>query len=206
MPGGYSVRVLLGLRKGYLDNQKNAKINLYPARRGLRPYWGEMSEAEQLLPLHRKKPLTQRQALAMAHTLFDPIQSAPFLAANLKFMYRYLIISTSLAEEKEGTPCDFNKVLTDDFVRQHLQPAVGLAIATKRRLAQRRTWRLDPCIDYTSIRTTLECSVDGAWGALSGAATCVYLVQRYNFMNTERVSIYLFSSATAMNSLTKLSS
>ena len=44
--------------------------------------------------------LTQRQALAMAHTLFDPVQSAPFLSSALKFMYIYLIITTSLAEEK----------------------------------------------------------------------------------------------------------
>ena len=119
-------------------------------------------------------------------------------------MYRYLIITTSLAEEKEGTPCNFDKALTDAFVKEHLQPAVALAIATKRRLAQRRTWRLDPCIPYTDIRTTLECVVDGAWGSLSGLACLCYLIQRYTFMGTPRVSVYLFSLSTAMNSLTEL--
>ena len=117
-------------------------------------------------------------------------------------MYRYLIITTSLAEEKEGTPCNFDKALTDAFVKEHLQPAVSLAIATKRRLAQRRRWRMDPCIPYTDIRTTLECVVDGAWGSLSGLACLCNLIQRYTFMGTPRVSIYLFSSAIAMNSLT----
>ena len=125
----------------------------------------------------------------MAHTLFDPIQSAPFLSASLKFMYRYLIISTSLAEDKEGAQCNFDKALTDAFVKEHLQPAVALAINTKRRLAQRRTWRLDPCIPYTDIRTTLECVLDGAWGSLSGSACLCYLIQRYTFMGTPGVSV-----------------
>ena len=95
-----------------------------------------MEEAEELFPLHHKKPLTQRQALAMAHLHFDPIQSQPFLSAVLKFMYRHLVISTSLAEEMEGGASNFDKVLTEDFVKNHLQPAVALAIATKRRLGQ----------------------------------------------------------------------
>ena len=49
------------------------KINLYPARRGLRPAWADMWEAEDLMALHHKKPLTHRQALAMAHLHFDPL-------------------------------------------------------------------------------------------------------------------------------------
>ena len=106
-----------------------------------------MEEAEDLLPLHHKKPLTQRQALAMAHLHFDPIQSQPFLSAMLKFMYRYLVISSSLAEEMEGGASNFDKVLIEDFVKNHLQPAVALAIATKRRLGQRRSWRLPACIN-----------------------------------------------------------
>ena len=82
---------------------KNRKIN--SARRGLRRSWGDMAESEDLLPLHHKKPLTQRQALAMAHLHFDPIQSQPFLSSVLKLMYRYLRISTSLANEMEGRKC-----------------------------------------------------------------------------------------------------
>ena len=68
----------------------------------------------------------------MAHNLYDPISSAPYLSASLKFMYQYVIISTSLAEDKEGTQCNFDKALTDAFVTEHLQPAVALAINTKR--------------------------------------------------------------------------
>ena len=150
------------LKHDSLSTGKNLKINLLPARRGIRLAYADMEEAEDLLPLHHKKPLTQRQALAMAHLHFDPIQSQPFLSAVLKFMYRYLVISSSLAEEMEGGASNFDKVLTDDFVRNHLQPAVALAIAKKRRLGQRRSWRLPACINYKEIRLTVECLVDGA--------------------------------------------
>ena len=101
-------------------------------------------------------------------------------------MYRQLVISTSLAEEMEGGASSFDKVLTDDFVRNHLQPAVALAIATKRRLGQRRSFQLPACIN------SVECLVDGCWGALSGSATIIYLVQRYLYRGTPRVSIYLY--------------
>ena len=76
-----------------------------------------MPEAEDLLPLHHKKPLTQRQALAMAHLNYDPLQSAPFSPLVLKFMHGYLIITASRAEEKEGNTCNFDNALTNDFVR-----------------------------------------------------------------------------------------
>ena len=140
----------------------------------------------------------------MAHLHFDPLQSQPFLSAVLKFIYRHLVISTSLAEEMEGGASNFDKVLTENFVRNHLQPAVALASATKRRLGQRRSFQLPACIDYNGVRLTVECVVDGAWGALSGSATIVYLVQRYLFMGNPRVSIYLYSSSTSMNSLSRL--
>ena len=186
-----------------LTTGKNLKINLLPARRGIQPAWADLEDAEGLLPLHHKRPLTQRQALAMAHLHFDPLQSQPFLSTVLKFMYRHLVLSNSLAEEMEGNS-NFNKVLTDDFVREHLQPAVSLAIATKRRLGQRRSWRLQPCIDQSTIRTSVECLVDGAWGSLSGSATIVYLVQRYLYMGTPRVSIYLYSASSNMNSMSRI--
>ena len=75
------------LQNDFLSTGKNMKINFYPARRGLRPAWADMSEAEDLLALHRKKPLTHRQALAMAHLHFDPLAGQSFLSAVLKFMY-----------------------------------------------------------------------------------------------------------------------
>ena len=81
---------------------------------------------------------------------------------------------------------------------------MALAIATKRRLQTRRSWRLDPCVHYDTIRTSLHTAVDGSWGCLSGSASLTYLIQRYTFQGEPRVSIYLYSSATAMNSLTKL--
>ena len=187
-----------------LTTGKNLKINLLPPRRGIRPAWADLGEAEDLLPLHHKRPLTQRQALAMAHLHYDPLQCQPFLATVLKFMYRHLTISSSLTEEMEGGASNFDKVLSDDFVRNHLQPAVSLAIATKRRLGQRRTFQLPACIDPKGVRLTVETLVDGCWGALSGSATMVFLVQRYLFMGNPRVFIYLYSSSTSMNSLSKL--
>ena len=171
----------------------------------MRPAWADMAEAEDLLPLHHTKPTTQRKVLAMAHVHLDPIQSQHFLSSVLKFVYRDLVISTSFADEMEGNASNFDKVLTDDFVRNHLQPAVALAIATKRRLGQRRSWRLPACINYQELHLSVECAVDGAWGSLSGSACLVYLVQRYSFMGAPRVSIYLYSLSTSMNSLTKLS-
>ena len=67
-----------------LTTNKNRTINLQRPRRGLRPAWAEIAEAEELLPLHGQKPFTQRQALSMAHNLYDPISSAPYLSASLK--------------------------------------------------------------------------------------------------------------------------
>ena len=41
-------------------------------------------------------------------------------------------------------------------------------------------------------------------GCLSGSTSLSYLIQRYKFRGESRVNIFLYSSATAMNSLTKL--
>ena len=46
--------------------------------------------------------------------------------------------------------------------------------------------------------------MDGTWGSLSGSACLIYLIQRYTLMGTPRMSIYLYSFATSINSLTKL--
>ena len=127
--------------------------------------------------------------------------TAPFLTAALKYMYRYLIMSQNL---EAGVKATYDSQLQDYFVEHHLQPVVALAIATKRRLQTRRSWRLDPSVPYNTIRTSLHTVVDGSWGCLSGSASLTYLIQRYTFQGQPRVSIYLYSSATAMNSLTKL--
>ena len=119
-------------------------------------------------------------------------------------MYRYLIIITSLAEEKEVNTYNFDKVLTNDFVREHLQPAVIMAVATKKRIGHRRSWRLPSCKNYQEVRLSVECVCNGAWGSLSGSACLIYRIQRYLFLAIPRVYIFLYSSATLMNSLTKL--
>ena len=152
-----------------------------PARRGIRPSWGNLVEAEDLLRLHRARPLTHRQALACAHLLYDPVGTAPFLTAALKYMYRYLIMSQNL---ESGVGANYDKVLSEYFVSNHLQPAVALAIATKRRLQTRRSWRLDPCVPYDSIRTSLYTAVDGSWGCLSGSASLTYLIQGSQYQIT----------------------
>ena len=72
-------------------------------------------------------------------------------------------------------------------------------------MGQRRSWRLPACISYQTTRLELTCLVDGAWGSLSESACLIYLVQRFLYMGTPRVLIYLYSSSTAMKSLTKLS-
>ena len=108
----------------------------------------------------------------------------------LKFMYRYLIITTSLVEEKKGNTCNFDKALTNDFVRDRLQPAVAMVIATKRLLGQRRSCRLPSCINYQDVRTSVECVADGCWDSLSRLACLIYLIQRYPFMGTPRVELF----------------
>ena len=192
------------LQNNSLSSGKNMKINLYPVRRGLRLAWADMLEAEDLMALHRKKPLTHRPALTMAHLYFDPLAGHPFLSAVLKFMYHYLVISPSLVEEMERNTSGFYKILTEEFLRNHLQPAVALALQTKRRLGKRRSWHLPACIDQKTTRLEVTCLVDGAWGCLSGSACLVYLLQRYLYMGNPRVSTFLYSSSTAMNSLRRL--
>ena len=87
-------------------------------------------------------------------------------------------------------------------MRNHLQPAVALALDTRRRLGQQRSWRLPACIDFQTTRLEVTCLVDGAWGSLSGSACLMYLVLRYMYMGNHRVSIFLYSSSTVMNSFT----
>ena len=149
-------------------------MNLYPARRGIRPEYGNITDDRDILRLHKIRPLRHRQALACAHALFDIVSQAPFLAASLKFMYRYLTVTTSLNSEGQGT--NYEKVLSEHFVREHLYYAVEMALLTKKHLQQKRSWRLDPCIPYGSIRFSLHTVCDGSWGCLSGAASVSYLI------------------------------
>ena len=60
------------LQEDSVSTNKNSVINLMPARRGIRPSSEDISGAEDLLRLHRLKPLTHRHALSCAHLLFEP--------------------------------------------------------------------------------------------------------------------------------------
>ena len=62
------------LQEDSVSTNKNTKINLYPAIRGTRPSWGDISQAEDPLRLHKIKPLTHHHALACAHLLYDPVR------------------------------------------------------------------------------------------------------------------------------------
>ena len=99
----------------------------------------------------------------MAHLHFDPLQSQPFLSAVLKFMYLHLVISTSLAEEMEGGASNFDKVLTDDFVRDHLQPQWPLP------LLQKEDWgRGGPSSFRLASTTEMYASPLSAWWMVVG--------------------------------------
>ena len=56
----------------------------------------------------------------------------------------------------------------------------------------------------STIRLSIDCLADGAWGTLSGSACIFYLIRRYKFKGENRIHIFLYGSATDMNSLTKL--
>ena len=120
-----------------------------------------MAEAEDLLPLHYKKPLNQRQALAMAHLHFDPIQSQPFLSSVLKFMYRYLVISTSLAEEKEGNTSNFDKVLTNDCEKP---PASSSSTSNRHQKETGSKAQLEIAELHKLPRSTPVCGMYLRWG------------------------------------------
>ena len=93
-----------------LSANKKEVLNLHPARRGVKPEACNNLEASDLLRLHQIKPLKHRQALSAAHSLYDPVQAAPFLAAQLKFMYRYLIMNSCLENAKGSGSTDFQLV------------------------------------------------------------------------------------------------
>ena len=107
-------------------------MNLHPARRGVRPESCNIHEASDLLGLRQIKPLKHRQALRAAHSLYDPVQAVPFLAAQLKFMCRYLIINSCLENAKGSGSTDYDAELSQYFVQEHLFYAVEGMLQTTR--------------------------------------------------------------------------
>ena len=107
-----------------------------------------ISEVSDLQRIHCLKPLKHRQALSCTQTVNDPVQSAPWTAVTLKYMYRNLTLNTCL-ESKDGIGSkDYEAILIDHFVEQHLLYAGEAVLATKRRLTKNRSWRLPPAINY----------------------------------------------------------
>ena len=106
--------------------------------------------------------------------------------------------------QKGGGSTDHDAELSQHFVQEHLFYAVEGILQTKRRLNTTRSWTLPVCVDDQTIRLSIDCLADGAWGTLSGSACIVYLIQRYKWRGSNRTSIFLYGSATGMNSLTKL--
>ena len=187
-----------------LSTNKKEVLNLHPARRGVKPQAFDIHEASDLLRLHQIKPLKHRQALSAAHSLYDPVQAASFLATQLKFMYRYLIINNCLENAEESGSTDYDAELSQYFLQEHLFYAVEGILQTKRRLNTTQSWQLPACVDRKTIRLSIDTIADEAWGCLAGSACIVYNLQRYQFRGQARTSIILYVSATGMNSLTKL--
>ena len=86
----------------------------------------------------------------------------------------------------------------------HRCPAVKTVLAAKRRFPQNRSLRLPPAVNYADVRIELEALSDGCWGVQAGSATILYPIQRYILQGEKRVHIYLFSSATGLNPVSRL--
>ena len=183
-------------RTDKISTGKSPWLNIHPARRGRRPAWARITEARDLLKIHKAKPLKERQALSLAHSHFDPVHRTPWVSVQLKMMYRYLILTSPAT-------AGYETEVTEDFIVNHMMPAASAVLATKR-LTAKRGWRLPLAINYADISFELDTLTDGCWGVTAGAATIVYLLQRYIFNNAPRVSIYLYSCASAMNPMRKL--
>ena len=83
----------------------------------------------------------------------------------------------------EGKGRDYDDVLEDDYVADHLYYMVAANLEAKKRLSQPRTWRLPLCVARDTIEVEFDTICDGAWSILAGSATLCYLVQRYRWKN-----------------------
>ena len=99
----------------HISTAKGSDLNFHPARRGLRPEWARIKEADDLLRLHQQRPLRHRHALSACHSCFDPLNQAPWLSAMQKYVYRVLVINTEMKLEGKGR--DYDDVLEDDYIR-----------------------------------------------------------------------------------------
>ena len=173
-------------------------VNLLPARRGLRPLAGRLYTPEDVVALHKKMPkgLSKRNALSAAHNVYDPLNICPWASVQLKYCYRLAVVDSA-------PDADYNTPLSEVFVKLHLAPGVQALLYAKRHLAQHRSWRLPPCIDYAQVKAELPVLCDGAFGILSGSGAIAYLVQRYQFGGEDRAKVYLYGAATELSPLNK---
>ena len=184
-----------------ISTAKEDDLNFHPQKRGIRPGWARIREAEDLLRLHKEKPLKHRHALAACHSCFDPLNQVPWLGALQKFVYRVYCINTEL--KTEGKTRDFDDILCDDYVENHLFAMVAATLEAKRRLSIARTWQLPLCIERNTIEVELDTICDGSWSILAGSACLTYLVQRYQWKNEDQVSIHLYGGQVALNPMLK---
>ena len=94
-----------------------------------------------------------------------------------KYIYRVLVVNIELKTEGQGR--DYNDLLKDDYVRDHLYQMVAANLQAKKRLSHPRSWRLPLCVPYDQIEIEFDTICDGSWGVLGGGATLCYIVQRY---------------------------
>ena len=116
-----------------------------------------------------------------------------------KYVYHLLILNTHLKTSKH----DYDNVILEDFVKNHLYFAVEATLETKRRLAQPKSWRLPVAVDYDQVKIELDCLSDGEWGFLGAGATILYLIQSYKWQGLERTSIFLHWGSTGLNPTTR---
>ena len=86
-----------------------------------------------------------------------------------KYVYRVLVVNTEM--KVEGKRRDYDDLLEDDYVCNHLYYMVAANLQAKKSLSQPRTWRLTLCVPRDSIELEFDTICDGLWSVLGGAAT-----------------------------------
>ena len=179
-----------------LATSKLPYVNLLKCVRGVRPLGGRLYSPEDVVKLHHKIGLTITHSLSAAHNVFDPLNIVVWAAVQLKYCYRLSVVDSP-------PDATYKTKLSNVFVRNHLAPGVGALLHAKRHLAQHRSWRLPPCVNYDLVTAELAVLCDGAFGVLSGSGALSYLVQRYTFAGQARAKVHLYGGSTQLAPLNK---
>ena len=70
-----------------------------------------------------------------------------------KYVYRVLVVNTELKTQGGGR--DYDDLLEDDYVRDHLYYMVAANLKAKKSISQPRTWRLPHLYFYMEDRSGL---------------------------------------------------